>query len=55
MPRRNNRVPATEARGGDKVDWEHAEPGKPLPALPPDAYPEPDSEELPLALAKDAP
>ncbi len=41
-------IPAQESRGGNRVDWQHAEPGEPLPELPPDAYPEPDSEQLPF-------
>jgi len=48
MARRNNpRIPAQETRGGDRVDWTNAAPGEPLPELPADAYPEPDSEKLP--------
>lgn len=43
-------IPAQETRGGDRVNWSEAVPGEPLPELPPDAYPEPDSEELPLVL-----
>jgi hypothetical protein len=50
MPRRNNRVPEQETRGGDKVDWRNAEPGKPLPELPAESYPEPHSEPLPVLL-----
>jgi hypothetical protein len=41
-------IPVQETRGGDRVDWKQAVPGEPLPELPPDAYPEPDSEQLPL-------
>lgn len=48
MPRKNNRiVPAQETRGGNRVDWRNAQPGEPLPELPADAYPEPDSTPLP--------
>ena len=41
-------VPAQETRGGNRVDWHEAKPGEPLPELPPDAYPEPDSQQLPV-------
>jgi hypothetical protein len=41
-------IPAQETRGGNRVDWANAEPGEPLPALPESAYPEPDSQQLPL-------
>lgn len=40
---RKTSVPAQETRGGNRVDWAKAEPGQPLPELPPEAYPEPDS------------
>lgn len=40
-------VPAQETRGGNRVDWAEAKPGEPLPELPPEAYPEPDSGKLP--------
>jgi hypothetical protein len=40
-------IPAQEARGGNRVDWANTVVGEPLPELPPDAYPEPDSEQLP--------
>jgi hypothetical protein len=45
-PQKRN-VPAQETRGGNRVDWAKAEPGQPLPELPKDDYPEPDSEQLP--------
>lgn len=32
-------LPSTETRGGEKPDWDHAEPGKPLPELPEDGEP----------------
>ena len=32
--RKNHR--ATEARGGDRIDWKAAREGEPLPAMPPD-------------------
>jgi hypothetical protein len=35
MGRKNNRA-ATEARGGDRINWKAAREGEPLPALPPD-------------------
>lgn len=35
-------LPATERRGGEHPDWEHAEPGKELPELPDDL---PDHDE----------
>jgi hypothetical protein len=38
-----SQVPQQEARGGDKVDWARATAGEPLPELPPEEYPEPDS------------
>ncbi len=41
-------VPSQETRGGNRVDWKNAVPGEALPELPPDAYPEPDSTELPV-------
>jgi hypothetical protein len=41
-------VPAQETRGGNRVDWAEAKSGEPLPELPPEVYPEPDSEQLPL-------
>jgi hypothetical protein len=47
MPRKNNRVPPQETRGGNRPDWRHAKPGEPLPELPPPEYPEPDSEAIP--------
>jgi hypothetical protein len=40
-------VPQQETRGGDRIDWAKAVAGEPLPPLPADAYPEPDSEPLP--------
>lgn len=40
-------VPAQETRGGNRVDWAGAKPGEPLPELPPETYPEPDSKQLP--------
>jgi hypothetical protein len=43
-------IPAQETRGGNRVNWAQAEPGETLPELPPDAYPEPDSEQLELPL-----
>jgi len=50
MEPQERNVPAQETRGGDRVNWAKAEPGQPLPELPPDDYPEPDSEQLPLTL-----
>ena len=47
-PHEKRTVPAQETRGGNRVNWAEAEPGEPLPELPPDAYPEPDSKQLPL-------
>lgn len=47
-PQQRRNIPATETRGGDRVDWAGARAGEPLPELPPDDYPEPDSEQLPL-------
>lgn len=41
------KVPEQETRGGDRVDWANAQPGQPLQELPPDAYPELDSTDLP--------
>jgi hypothetical protein len=41
-------VPAQETRGGDRVNWAQARPGEPLPELPPEDYPEPDSKQLEL-------
>lgn len=37
-------IPEQETRGGNRVDWAQAKPGEPLPELPPEDYPEPDSE-----------
>ena len=45
----NRAIPAQETRGGDRVDWARAVVGEPLPELPPDDYPEPDSTQLPSA------
>jgi hypothetical protein len=47
MEPQERKVPAQETRGGNRVDWGKAEPGQPLPELPKDDYPEPDSEMLP--------
>lgn len=46
-PYEQRNIPSQEQRGGKRVDWANAKPGEPLPELPPDAYPEPDSERLP--------
>lgn len=45
---RSSRTPAEETRGGNRVDWANAAAGEALPELPADAYPEKDSEQLPL-------
>ena len=42
------KIPEQETRGGNRVNWAEAKPGEALPELPADAYPEPDSEQLPL-------
>lgn len=47
-PHEQRNIPNQEQRGGKRVDWANVKPGEPLPELPPDAYPEPDSEQLPL-------
>jgi hypothetical protein len=47
-PHEQRNIPEQETRGGNRVDWAQAKPGEPLPELPPEAYPEPDSEQLPL-------
>ena len=46
----DKRVPEQETSGGDKPDWRNAVPGQPLPEMPPDAYPEPDSTSSPRAI-----
>lgn len=43
MGRKNNRA-ATEARGGDRIDWARTHPGEPLPAMPPDELAETPDE-----------
>lgn len=45
---RSSGVPAQETRGGNRVDWDNVVTGEPLPELPADAYPEKDSQQLPL-------
>lgn len=50
---RERQVPRQETRGGVRPDWASARPGEPLPELPPEAYPEPDSEPLSLVYDDD--